>query len=205
MFKHFRGDWAYPEPNFFRKLWKKFSFKNVHFGPIRCLRFFKILINYSRNLHFKLVFLRFSKIIAWASWASLEIILAHTAHTRKWFNRTLSLGWTNFCACSARGKILTVFTCTSMLSIRGNDDIAPWAYEEMIKSQISRLNQIQFQKSHVTGPGDHEDSVSVKKVKTSSCLCHCCQIPPGFQASPVKKLGSKLATPPPPQTTEEVY
>jgi hypothetical protein len=62
----------------------------------------------------------------------VEMILLHTEHTRKRFHRTLSLRQTNFHACSASSKMLTVFTCTShaehmrkqfhrLLSIRGND------------------------------------------------------------------------------------
>ncbi len=63
--------------------------------------------------------------------------LSHTEHTRKRFkrfHRTLSIRRSNFRVCSASGKMLTVFTCTAMLSIRGKDFIAPWAYEEMILS-----------------------------------------------------------------------
>jgi hypothetical protein len=38
----------------------------------------------------------------------------------------------NFSVCSASGKMLTVLHVQFMLSIRGNDFIAPWAYGEMI-------------------------------------------------------------------------
>jgi hypothetical protein len=69
------------------------------------------------------------------------------------------------------------------LSIRGNDLNAGWAYEEMILSltehtrkclKVKYLGRIEydFQKSRVTGPWDHKDSVSAKKVrKKNSCLC----------------------------------
>ncbi len=68
----------------------------------------------------------------------------------------------NFCVCSAIGKMSTVFTCKFLLSIRGTNLIAHWAYAErislmaehtrnrcwacaeMFKSRISRLNRIQF-------------------------------------------------------------
>jgi hypothetical protein len=83
---------------------------------------------------------------------------------------------TNFRACSASGKMLTALHvhCTAMLSIRGNDFIAPWAYEEMILShpehtrkclKVEYLGRIEydFQKSRVTGPWDHKDSISAKK------------------------------------------
>jgi len=55
MFKHFRGDWAYAEPNFFGELSKKKIFQNFHFGPIRLIprRFFKISIIDSQNMRFK--------------------------------------------------------------------------------------------------------------------------------------------------------
>ncbi len=35
MFEHFRGDWAYGEPDFFGELSKTYFIQNVHFGPIR--------------------------------------------------------------------------------------------------------------------------------------------------------------------------
>jgi hypothetical protein len=59
MFAHFRGDWAYAEPNFFERYPKKFFFQNLHFGPIRWVprRFFKIWIFYRRTLHFNSGFL----------------------------------------------------------------------------------------------------------------------------------------------------
>ncbi len=44
--EHFRGDWAYAEPNFFGETSKKFFFLKVHFGPIRWVpkRFFVVEI-----------------------------------------------------------------------------------------------------------------------------------------------------------------
>ncbi len=180
MFKHFRGDWAYAEPNFFDKLSKNFFSQNLHFGPIRWVpgRFLKILIIYSQNLHFSSVFLTIfrKKITACICWAYAATILSHAEHTRNKFHRTLSIRGTNFRACSAYGKMWIVFTCTihaqhtrnefhRMLSIRGTDFIACWACAEMFKSQISRPNWIRFSKISCAGPWDHMVSVSAKKVK----------------------------------------
>jgi hypothetical protein len=109
---------------FWRDIQLNFVSKTVHLGPIRWVPkwFLKILIFYCQNLHFNLGFFsNFRKIIA-----------CDAEHTQKRFYRTLSIRQTNFRVCSANGKLSTVFTCTNMLSIRGNDFIAPWAYEEMI-------------------------------------------------------------------------
>ncbi len=35
MFEHFRGDWAYAEPNFFLRDTQNIFFLNLPFGPIR--------------------------------------------------------------------------------------------------------------------------------------------------------------------------
>ncbi len=134
-FEHFRGDWAYAEPNLFKEISKKLFFQNVHLGPIRWVpkRFFKILIFYSQNLHYNLGFLSVFKNYSMRMLSiQKETILSHTEHMRKRFHRTLSIRRLNFRVCSASGKMLTVFTCTAMLSIWGNDFIAPWAYEEII-------------------------------------------------------------------------
>ncbi len=129
-----------------------------------------------------------------AHWAYEETISLHTEHTRKQFHCTLSIRRRNFRVNSASGKMLTVFTCTAMLSIRGNDFIAPWAYEEIIKtlaehtrkyfiadwaymemfkSRISRRNRIWFSKiSWALCSRDYKDSVSAINVfKKISCLC----------------------------------
>ncbi len=110
------------------------------------------------------------------------------------FHRMLSIRGTNFRACSACGKIWTVLTCTihaqhtrnefyRTLSIRATNFIACWAYWEPISShaeharkclKVEYLGRIEcdFPKSRVTGPWDHKDSVSAKKVKKKiSCLC----------------------------------
>jgi hypothetical protein len=102
----------------------------------------------------------------------------------------------NFHACSASGKMWTFLHVQSMLIIRGTNFIAHWAYGELISSHVAcwafwepisshaehaqkclkveYLGPIEyyFQKSRVTGPWDHKDSVSAKKVKKKiSCLC----------------------------------
>jgi hypothetical protein len=114
--------------------------------------------------------------------AHAETILSHTEHTRKRFHRTLSIRGTNFCACSASGKMWTVFTCKFMLSIRETNLIAGWAYAERISSlaeharkclKVEYLGRIEydFQKSRVTGSWDHKVSVSAKKFKK---IFHTC-------------------------------
>ncbi len=110
-------------------------FQKVHCGPIRWVpkRFFKILIFFSRNLHFNLGFWVISKIIACACWAYAETILSHTEHTRNEFSHAQ--------------PAVKVFTYKSMLSIRGTNFIAGWAYAEMFKSRISRPNRIRFSKT----------------------------------------------------------
>jgi hypothetical protein len=107
MIEHFRGDWAYAEPNFFWEVSKIFFLQNLHFGPIRWVhrRFFKI-----------------------------QTILSHGEHTRNRFHRMLSILGTNFRACSASGKMWTFLHVQSMLSIRRTNFIAHWAYREPISS-----------------------------------------------------------------------
>ncbi len=89
-------------------------------------------------------------------------------------HRKLSMRRTNFRVCSASGKMLTVFTCTSMLSIPGNDfyrslsiwgnDLnAGWAYPEMFKSRISRPNRIRFSKIVLQALGSIRIRVLQKK------------------------------------------
>jgi hypothetical protein len=55
------------------------------------------------------------------------------------------------------------------MSIRGNDFIAPWTYAEI--EYVGRF-EYDFQKSRVTSPWDQKVSVSVKKsFNKISCLC----------------------------------
>ncbi len=55
-------------------------------------------------------------------------------HTRNRFHRMLSILGMNFRACSASGKMWTLLHVQSMLSIRGTNFIALWAYGELIPS-----------------------------------------------------------------------
>ncbi len=195
MFEHFRGDWAYGEPNFFDKL-SKFFFFYSHFGPFRWVprRVLKISIIYSQNFHFYLVFWVFFENIACMCWAYEETILSHAEHTRNRFHHTLSIRGTNFRTCSASGKMWTVFTCTihaehtrnefyRTLSICGTNFLACRAYSESISShaeharkclKVEYLGRIEydFQKSRVTGLWDHKVSVSAKKVKKNFMLVY---------------------------------
>jgi hypothetical protein len=101
---------------------KNFFKLNFHSGPIRWVFrwFFKILIIYSQNLHFYLVY-----------WVIFEKKLyhAHAEHTWKQFC-TLSIREKNFPACSASGKMWTVFTCHPC-----------WAYAERILSHIEHMRK----------------------------------------------------------------
>jgi hypothetical protein len=98
------------------------------------------------------------------------------------FHRTLSILGTNFRACSASGKMWTVFTCTihaehtrnefyRTLSIRGTNFIACWAYSEMFKSWISRPNQIRFSKISCYRPLRLYGFGFYKKVKKKFHAC----------------------------------
>ncbi len=170
MFEHFCGDWAYAEPNFFDELSQNFVLLNLHFGPFSWVpgRFLKILIFYSQNLYFNLVFLVFFENYSMrmlsirgnhfiACWAYEEPISSHTEHTRNEFPRMLSLLWNvnsfymyNPCWAYAERILLhTEHTRNEfhrMLSIRGTDFIVCWACAEMFKSRISRPNRIRFSK-----------------------------------------------------------
>ncbi len=144
----------YPKKNFLRYP-TKFFLQKVHFGLIRWVPkwVFKISIFIVEICILIWDFLVISKIIACACWAYAETILSHTEHTRKRFHRTLSIR-----ACSASGKMWTVFTCKSMLSIRGTNFIAHWAYAKWISSLAEHMrdglhswlskrgNQIRFSK-----------------------------------------------------------
>jgi hypothetical protein len=131
--------------------------------------------------------------MACVCWASAETILSHAEHMRNEFNCMLSIQGTNFRACSVSGKMWTFLHVQSMLrhmrdkfyrtpSTRRTNLIACWAYWEPISLyaeherkclKVEYLGRIEFdfQKSRVTGPWDHKDSVSAKKVfKKISCL-----------------------------------
>jgi hypothetical protein len=112
-------------PIFLASCKKNFCLQNIQFGPIRWVhtRFFKISINHSQNLHLNLVFL---------SWAYVETIFSHTEHTEETISSHTESTPNKFSCMLSQRKVFTVFTCKSMLILRENDFIAPWAYEEMI-------------------------------------------------------------------------
>ncbi len=90
-FKHFHGDWAYVEPNFLGE--KIFFFK----------MFTWVLLDGFQNVFSKFGFYRTLSIRG-------NDFIVHWAYTERIFR-----------VCSDSGKMLTVFTCTAMLSILGND------------------------------------------------------------------------------------
>jgi hypothetical protein len=59
-----------------------------------------------------------------------------------------------------------------MLSILGTDFIACWHARKCLKVEYLGRIEYDFQKFRVTGPWDHKDLVSAKKInKKISCLC----------------------------------
>jgi hypothetical protein len=147
MFEHFRGDWAYAEPNFFweispKNFYKIFplvlldrfldSFSKFGFfiGEICILirDFWVIFKNYSMRM----LSIRGNDFIA--CWAYAEPISSHAEHTRNRFHCMLSILRTNFRACSASGKMWTFSHVQSLLSKWGTNFIAHWAYGELISS-----------------------------------------------------------------------
>jgi hypothetical protein len=127
----------------------------------------------------------FLKIIACICWTYAETFYCMLSIRGTKFHCTSSIRGTNFRACSASGKMWTVFTCTihaehtrnefyRTLSIHGTNFIACWAYAEQISLhaehaqkclKVEYLGRIEydFQKSRVTCPWDHMVSVSAKK------------------------------------------
>ncbi len=186
----FCSDWAYAEPRLFGELSKKFCipkfslwsykmgsetvFSNFRLFLVKiCILicyFWVIFENYSmptlsiRDNDFS------------AHWAYKETFSSHSEHTPNKFSRMLSqLKNVNsfYMYCTSLLSILEI--TLSHLSIQGNDLNAGWAYPEMISSlteqtriclKVEYLGRIEcdFQKSCVTGPWDHKDSVSAKKV-----------------------------------------
>ncbi len=118
-----------------------------------------------------------------AHWAYEETISSHTEHTPNEFSRMFSQrknvnSFYMYIYAEHTGKWFY-----RTLRLRGNDLNAGWAYAERISSltkhtrkclKVEYLDRIEydFQKSRVTGPWDHKDSVSAKKVINKiSCLC----------------------------------
>jgi hypothetical protein len=113
-FRFFSFFWAYAEPNFFDELSKIFFFKI----------FTMVLLDgfLYGFLKFRLFIVQIC-ILNWYFWVffknySVHMLsirgndLSHAEHTRNRFHRTLSIRGTNFCTCSASGKLWTVFACT---------------------------------------------------------------------------------------------
>jgi len=131
--------------------------------------FFKIFKNYSMRT----VSIRGDDFIA--HWTYKETISSHTERTPNKFSHMLSQrknvnSFYIYIYAEHTGKW---FYCT--LSIQGNDLNAGWAYAVMISSLTEHTrkclkvkylgrNGYDFQKSRVTGPWDHKDSVSAKNV-----------------------------------------
>ncbi len=134
MFEHFRGDWAYTEPNFFIELSKKFFVKI----------FTLVLLDGFLDGFWKFrLFIGKICILIWYFWVFLENysmhmlsirgkILSHAEHTRNRFHRTLSIRGMNFRACQPVIKCEQFLHVQYMLSIRGTNFIVHWAYAEWI-------------------------------------------------------------------------
>ncbi len=127
MFEHFRGDWAYAEPNFFWEISK------IFFPKIFTLVLLDGFLDGFSKFWF---FIGEICILIRDFWVIFEnySILSHAEHTRNEFLRMLSILGTNFRACSASGKMWTLLHVQSMLSIRGTNFIAHSAYGELISS-----------------------------------------------------------------------
>ncbi len=136
MFEHFRGDWAYGEPNFFERYPKKFFFKiftlvlsdrfldgfskfGFFIGEI-CILFRDFWVIFE-NYCMRVLSTRGNDFNAY--WAYAELISSHAEHTRN-----------DFRACSASSKMWTFLHVQSMLSIRRTNFIAHWAYWELISA-----------------------------------------------------------------------
>jgi hypothetical protein len=133
---------------------KVFFLQNLHFGPIWWVLdgFWKFWLFTVKICILIWYFEYFSKIIACVCWAYSETILSQAEHTRNPFHRTMSIRGTNFRACSASGKMWTVFTCTihaehtrnefyCTLSIRGTNFFACLAYVEPISSHAEHARK----------------------------------------------------------------
>jgi hypothetical protein len=142
--------------------------QNFHFGPIRWVpkQFFKFSIIFGQNLHFNLDFwiifenCSMHMLSIWgynfiAHWAYKDTIYSHTEHSQNEFSRMLSQRKNvNSCLhlCWAYGEMISSHpehprkSFKRWSSTRGKEFIADWAYAEMFKSRISRLNQIRFSK-----------------------------------------------------------
>ncbi len=125
MFEHFRGDWAYAEPNFFWEISKNFFFKI--FTLVLLDRFLDGFKKYGFFTGKICILIR-------DFWVIFE----------NYSMRMLSIRGNDFIACwayeeripriSASGKMWAYLHVQFMLSIRGTNFIAHWAYGELISS-----------------------------------------------------------------------
>jgi hypothetical protein len=128
MFEHFRGDWAYAEPNFLDELSKNFFSLNLHFGSITVDGFL------DGFWKFRLFIVKIW-ILVWYFWVFLE----------NYSMRMLSIRGNDFIAHWAYEERISAHAqpavkceqflhVQSMLGIRGTNFIAHWAYAERISS-----------------------------------------------------------------------
>ncbi len=170
MFEHFRGDWAYAEPNFFDELSQIFFFKIFTLVLLDGFldgfwKFWLLIVKiciliwyfwvFFENYSMRMLSIRGNDFIA--CWAYSEPISLHTEHTRNEFPRMLSQlqnvnSFYMYNTCVAYAERILSHTEHArnefhrMLSMRGTDFIACWACAEMFKSRISRPNRIRFSK-----------------------------------------------------------
>ncbi len=196
MFEHFRDDWAYAEPNFFYMSYPKNIFVKI---------FTLVLLDGFLDGFWKFrLFIVKICILIWYFWVFFEnygmrmlryteTILSHAEHTRNRFQRTLSIRGTISAHAQPAVKCEQFLHVQYMLSIRGTNFIAHWAYAEQIslhaehtrnrfhrmlsmrgnfKSRISRPNRIWFSKISCYEPlGPYGFVFCKKSQKKISCLC----------------------------------
>ncbi len=167
MFEHFRGDCSYAELKFFLRVNQKKFFPKI---------FTLVLLDGFLDSFSKFwFFIGEICILIRDFWVIFENYSMRMLSI-------LSILGTNFRACSASGKMWRLLHVQSMLSIRGMNFIAHWAYGELISShaehtrkclKVEYLGRIEYdlQKSRVTGPWDHKVSVSEKKIKKKIHAC----------------------------------
>ncbi len=121
-FEHYRGDWAYAEPNFCGEIFFKVEI---------CILIWDFWVIFE-NFIMRMLSIRGNDFIA--HWVHEETISSHTGHMPNEFLRMLILrkNFNRFYVHSYAEHTGKWFYRT--LRIRGNDFNAGWAYEEMISS-----------------------------------------------------------------------
>ncbi len=142
MFEHFRGDWAYAEPNFFDELSKIFFFKIFTLVLLD-----GFLDGFSK---FRLFIVRIC-ILMWYFWVFFKNYNIHMQ----------SMHGNDFIACWAYAERISAHAqpavkcepflhVKSMLSIRGTNFIAHWVYAERISSHAEHtLNHFHRMRGNV--------------------------------------------------------